>query len=202
MKRRRPSIFDWIERVYEDMERTFRELEPFRGRRQPARFRDPFEEMIRRLEEEVPEELREYVREEETEEGKVRKYGPFIYGFTYSHEPGKEPEFKEFGNVKPGPRGAEPSPGAKREPLTDVMDQKDHYEIIAEIPGVNKEDINLNASEREVSISAETDDRRYYKDVPLEENIDPPSAKASYKNGVLKITVEKKGRKGTEIKLE
>ncbi|GAH64265.1 unnamed protein product, partial [marine sediment metagenome] len=63
--------------------------------------RDPFEEMTKRLEEELPEEFKDFVTEEETPEGKVKRYGPFIYGFSYTKEPGKEPEIKEFGNIRP-----------------------------------------------------------------------------------------------------
>jgi hypothetical protein len=43
--------------------------------------------------------------------GVIRRYGPFFYGFSYTAEQGKEPVFREFGNIRPSYRGIEPSQG-------------------------------------------------------------------------------------------
>lgn len=211
-KRRRPSIFDMIEKY---MERMFDEVKGFsmpfgeepRGRRRrdiDEWLRDPFEEMMKKFEESTPEELKDFITEEETPEGKVRKYGPFIYGFSYTMEPGKEPEIKEFGNIRPGYRRIEPSPRGEREPLIDVMEQKDGYEVVAEMPGVEKEDLKLHAAEKSLEIKA-MGEKKYYKEVPFDVAIIPESAKATYKNGVLSVKVKKKEeekKKKTPISLD
>ena len=198
--RRRPSIFDILE--------GFTRGSSFeREESEEDWFRAPFEDMIRRFEEEIdempeeiPEEYRGLVTEEETPAGVSRRYGPFVYGFTCTAQPGKEPVFQEFGNIKPSYRGIEPSGG--REPLVDVMDDQDKYRIFVELPGVDKDKVKLDVAEESVRIRTE-DDKKFYKTIELDSSVDPDSAKASYKNGVLTVELAKKEtRKGKEVKVE
>jgi HSP20 family protein len=73
------------------------------------------------------------------------------------------------------------------------------------VPGVTKEDITLNATEDRLTISVDTPKRKYYKEVALPEKVDPKTAKASYKNGVLEVTLDKLERKpptGERIKID
>ena len=88
---KRPSIFD----AFENLTKGF----PF-GRDIEDWFQEPFQEMIKRFEESAPLEFKEFVKEEKTPTGVVRRYGPFVYGFSYTAEPGKEPVFQEFGNIQ------------------------------------------------------------------------------------------------------
>ncbi|MCW3129003.1 MAG: Hsp20/alpha crystallin family protein [Methanophagales archaeon] len=218
VERRRPSIFDLMEKYVERMFEEARRLplglpfeEEFARRRRRERepedieewLRDPFEEMMKRLEEELPEEFKDFVTEEETPEGKVRRYGPFIYGFSYTKEPGKEPEIKEFGNIRPSYRRIEPIPRGEREPLIDTIEQKDYYEVVAELPGVEKRDIKLHATEDSLEIRTENE-KRYYKEVHFDMPVKPETAKATYKNGVLSVRIAKKEgeKKKTTIPLK
>jgi HSP20 family protein len=140
------------------------------------------------------------VREERTPAGVVRRYGPFVYGFSYTAEPGKEPTFQEFGNLRPSYKGLEPSLG--REPLVDVMEEKDRYKIYVELPGVEKETIKVDVAESSVEIKTE-DERKYYKMIDLASPVDTEAPAASYKNGVLTLELEKKEkRKGKEVKID
>jgi HSP20 family protein len=194
-RRRYPSIFDIFESFWRGSPLERKEWT------EEEWFREPFEEMVRRFDEEsIPPEFQDFVSEEKTPAGIVRRYGPFVYGFSYTAEPGKEPIFREFGNIRPSHRGIEPSMG--REPLVDVMDEKDKYTIYAELPGVDKDKIKLDVAENSVEVKTE-DDKKYYKMVDLEASVDPESTKASYKNGVLTVELEKKEkRKGKDIKIE
>jgi HSP20 family protein len=196
--KRRLSIFD----VFENLTKGF----PF-GRGVEDWFQEPFEEMIKRLEESVPPEFKDLVKEEETPSGVVRRYGPFVYGFSYTAEPGKEPVFQEFGNIRPSYRRIEPS--KVREPLVDVMDEKDKYKIFVEMPGVDKDKVKLDVAENSIEVKTEDEKKYYkmidleYKMIDLESAIDPDSSKASYKNGVLTLELDKKEkRKGKEVKIE
>ncbi|NYT02091.1 MAG: Hsp20/alpha crystallin family protein [Methanosarcinales archaeon] len=192
--RRYPSIFD----AFENMFRGF----PFekKERFEEDWFKEPFEDLIKKFDETMPEEFAELVREEETPQGKVRRYGPFVYGFSYTAEPGKEPVFREFGNIKPSYRGIEASSG--REPMVDVMEEKDEFKIFVELPGVDKSNIKLDVADDSIEIKTD-DEKKFYKMVYLESTIDPDTTKASYNNGVLTLTVEKKEkRKGKEIKID
>lgn len=189
-----PSIFD----ILENFARGF----PFerKDRFEDDWFKEPFEDMIERFEESVPAEFKSFVREEDTPGGISRRYGPFVYGFSYTAEPGKEPIFQEFGNIKPSHRGIEPSQG--REPLIDVMSEKDRFRIFVELPGVDKDNVKLDVAEDSVEIKTE-DEKKFYKMIYLDSAVDPDSSKASYKNGILTLELEKKEkRKGKEIKIE
>ena len=189
-----PSIFD----IFDSLMKGF----PFEKKDKSGEewFRMPFDDLIKRFEESMPSDLGEFVKEEKTPYGISRRYGPFVYGFSYTAEQGKEPVFREFGNIKPSYRGIEPSQG--REPLVDVMDDKDKYRIFAELPGVEKDTIKLDVAEDSIEISTK-DDKKFYKMIPLESTINPDSAKASYKNGVLTVELEKSDkRKGKEITVE
>ncbi|MGD0952688.1 MAG: archaeal heat shock protein Hsp20 [Methanotrichaceae archaeon] len=189
--RRRPSIFDMLG----DFTKGF----PF-GRDLEDLFQEPFEKMIRRFDESVPPEFQDLVKEEETADGVVRRYGPFVYGFSYTAEPGKEPVFQEFGNVRPSSRGILPSQG--REPLADITDEKDKYKIFVELPGVDKDKVKVDVAEDSVEVKTD-DDKKFYKMIHLDSTVDPDSTKASYMNGVLTIELEKKEkRKGKEVKIE
>jgi HSP20 family protein len=213
-RRKKPSIFDllegYIERMTEEMKRMplpFEEELSRRMRRAPEDIeewlKDPFEEMLARIEEEMPEELTDFVTEEETPEGKVRRYGPFIYGLSYTKEPGKDPEIKEFGNIKPSYRRIVPAPGGEREPLIDVIDRKDAYEVVVELPGVEKKDIKLHATEDTLDIKA-GNGRKFSKEILFDMPVKPETAKATYKNGVLCVTIKRKNeqKEKTAISLE
>jgi HSP20 family protein len=189
-----PSIFD----IFESFTKGF----PFerKERFEDDWFKEPFESMIQRFEESMPSEFNELVREEKTPYGVSRRYGPFVYGFSYTAEPGKEPIFQEFGNIKPSHRGIEPSEG--REPLVDVMSEKDKFKVFVELPGVEKEKVKLDVADDSVEIKTD-DEKKFYKMIYLDSTIDPDSAKASYKNGILTLELDKKEkRKGKEVKID
>lgn len=92
---------------------------------------------------------------------------------------------------------------------TDVIDQGDHYEIQAELPGFNKEDINIDLKNDMLTISASHQEdssdkekgkkyvrkeRRYssYSRSFHVEGLQPSDIDASYNNGILEIKFPKK----------
>ena len=80
------------------------------------------------------------------------------------------------------------------EPLVDVLDEEEVV-VVAELSGVEKEDISLYASKDGLTISVDTPQRKYQKELPLPEEVDPKPVKASYKNGVLAIRFKKKSKR-------
>lgn len=188
--KKRPSIFD----IFENFTKGF----PFE-RDMEDLFHEPFEGMIKKFEDSMPSDFEDFVKEEKTPSGIIKRYGPFVYGFSYTAQSGKEPIFQEFGNIRPSRRGIEPSLG--REPLVDIMDEKEKYKIFVELPGVDKDNVKLDVAEDRVEIKT-IDDKKYYKMINLESSIDADSTKASYKNGVLTLELDKKARrKGKEVKI-
>jgi HSP20 family protein len=80
----------------------------------------------------------------------------------------------------------------EREPLVDVLEQEKTVSIIAELPGVEKSDIQLHTTETTLTLSVNTPQRKYYKQITLPTTVDPKKAQSRYKNGVLKVTMQKR----------
>ena len=157
---------------------------------------------IRRIIEDMEREMEFMEREMERllREAKPGR-GPYVYGFSLTVGPDGRPVFRTFGNV-PRVTGEE----GYRTPFVDVIHDREAGEIkvIAEIPGVSKEDIKVRASEDRVEISAERGERRYRASVDLPAEVDVESARATYNNGVLEVTFKTKEKKrpGREIAVE
>ncbi len=166
------------------------------------------EEMFRKMQESKPKSL---VREEKLPDGSiVRRMGPFVYGYSISMGPDGKPVIREFGNVKAskptafGPQRPRFNLKEEREPLVDLIEEKDTFKVVAEVPGVEKEDIDLNATENSLTISIYNKARRYYKEVEFPSTVNPESVKASYRNGVLEVSLTKRETKpkGHKIKID
>ncbi|MFW6110510.1 MAG: archaeal heat shock protein Hsp20 [Thermoproteota archaeon] len=172
--------------LFGDMDDVFREMEAMMGRE--------FEDLSER----APEDL---VRERTRPDGtKVRSWGPFVYGYSVSMGPDRKPQVREFGNIRPESRMGKPSINVKkeREPLVDIIDEDGELRVMAEVPGVSKEDIQLRGTEKTLTISVDTEERKYRKKVELPAKINLKEAKSSYNNGVLEITLPKKGEEKPE----
>lgn len=162
-----------------------------------------FEEMFRDVEKKFPSEL---VRERKLPDGTtIREAGPFIYGYSVTIGPDGKPEIREFGNIKPQERGRPRFEITdKREPLVDVVDEDERIRIVAELPGVDKEQIKLDIANGKLQISVEGD-RKYFKSVDLPAKVDPDQTKATYKNGILEVILSKvkpATKAGKSIKVE
>ncbi|MEM4057998.1 MAG: Hsp20/alpha crystallin family protein, partial [Thermoplasmata archaeon] len=92
----------------------------------------------------------------------------FVYGFTFKMGPDGKPEFQEFGNV---PKGYGPKQLEYREPLTDVTEDDKNIYITVELPGIEKENIDIQLNEQSVVIDVNTPDRKYHKEVELSAKI-------------------------------
>ena len=129
--------------------------------------------------------------------------GPYYYGYTMTIGPDGKPIVKEYGNVKPGLL-----PGSDtRDPVVDtVVDEKEKtVKLIAEMPGVEKSNINVTIEENIVKIKAEQDKKKYHSQVPLQIKVDENSVKASYKNGILEVTLkilEEEKPRGKKVEVE
>ncbi|MEM3162200.1 MAG: archaeal heat shock protein Hsp20 [Candidatus Bathyarchaeia archaeon] len=185
-RRRFPFFGSWF---FEDIDRMFREMEK------------AMEEEFKIFTSKVP---KDYVRERKLPDGSiVRELGPFVYGYSIKIGPDGKPEIREFGNVKPGKFG--PRVKEEREPLVDIVETDKEIHIVAELPGVEKEDIKLHGTEDTLTISVETPQRKYYKEIKLPAKVKIKEAKTQYKNGVLEVIMPKmeEGKpKGEPIKIE
>ena len=131
---------------------------------------------------------------------------PYYYGYQVTIGPDGKPHVREFGNIRPSAKGLIEQTGV-RAPLVDTaLDEKQNtLKITAEMPGVNKEDVKIDVSDKYVSIHAEKGEKKYHADIPVDVELDDVSAKATYSNGILELKIKLKQAqksKGKEIRVE
>lgn len=100
----------------------------------------------------------------------------------------------------------------------DIQEDEEEVKIIADMPGVEKENINLKADGDGVSITAEHEAdikeenekyvrrersrKTYQRTVHWPVEVDPESVTANYENGVLEITADKEDTPSHNIDIE
>jgi HSP20 family protein len=138
--------------------------------------------------------------------GEMASTGPVYYGYSVTTGPDGKPHVREFGNVKPTRQGTFEL--GSREPFVDsVIDDKENkLKIIAEMPGVQREDIKLEVLEDKLIIRAEHGDRKYETSVPINAKVETSTASATYNNGVLEVSMKLKDQppkpKGFSIRVD
>ena len=162
-----------------------------------------FEEIFNDIQTNVPNDM---LKERDLPDGsRVQEMGPFIYGYSVSLGPDGKPLIREFGNIKPSLTGKNPLElSDKIEPLIDIFEEKDNVKVIAELPGIEKNDINLELEGRILIISVNSS-RKYYKKIELPTEVDATQTRAIYKNGILEVTIKKVNlgeSKGKRIKID
>jgi len=131
---------------------------------------------------------------------------PFIRGFNVRFGPDGKPRIEDFGN-KPikSPKGTS-TISDEREPLTDIIEGESDIAITIEVPGVEKNNIDLNVKEDMLEIKVDAPNRKYRKVVNLPNKVKPKSTRATYKNGILDIVLDKKenkkGGSGYKVSIE
>jgi HSP20 family protein len=118
-----------------------------------------------------------------------------VYGYSLRIGPDGKPHFREFGNVKP-PRNVLPeqmrdveAEGPKgREPLVDMFPCGDKTLVVAELPGVDENDIRISLSKKTLEIKVDSGERKYYKKFELPKEFKKSKMKKKYNNGVLELT--------------
>lgn len=120
---------------------------------------------------------------------------PFVYGFSISQRPGEEPEINEFGSMLSPDEGRftrQQMRVDERKPFIDVCEIDGNIHVTAELPGIEKEEIELRATEDSLNLVAVGEEQKYDESIKLPATVDPDSGKATYRNGVLEVVLEKK----------
>jgi len=101
----------------------------------------------------------------------------------------------------------------------DVQETEQAYEVQADMPGVNKDDIKVAVEGRQVSLSAQAEQQeqqeqdgrlwqerhcgQWYRSFTLPQEVDESLAQARYADGVLHLTLPKKaGAGGTRLAIQ
>ncbi|MBD3368973.1 Hsp20 family protein [Candidatus Fermentibacteria bacterium] len=135
-----------------------------------------------------------------------RLFDNFLYGFGQRSSPSREVAW-----------------GRDFRPNVDVAETDGEVKVSAELPGMTEDDIDVEVDEEKVTISGEkmqqTEEEeggRYWREssygsflrqIPLPSSIEVDNARASFKNGVLQVTLpkleeEKTSRRKIEVSSE
>lgn len=106
---------------------------------------------------------------------------------------------KQIGEIDASELSLEPEPGIHTaesrviEPYTEINDFDNSYEIIVEVPGINKDDIilSLNEVERKITFSARNYLKHYLKHIYLPFNISLEDYNLEVNNGIATLKFRK-----------
>lgn len=114
--------------------------------------------------------------------------GDFSFGGArFTRGPDDEGSFETFGDWNAG--GAAPQEGSTAH--VDVMKDDEEVRVVADLPGVEKEDIDLKVAGDRLHIQASNEDRSYDEVAQLPVDVDEDSGGASYNNGVLQVSFDR-----------
>ena len=120
---------------------------------------------------------------------------PFVHGFKINVGPDGKPHIEDFGNKQiKSPKG-ESIISEEREPLTDIIEGDNDVAVTVEMPGVEKNDVDLNVTNDELEINVDTPQRKYHKKLALPCGVVPNTTTATYKNGILDVVMKRKDKK-------
>jgi HSP20 family protein len=111
-----------------------------------------------------------------------------IYGFTVKVGLGDDrPRVEPFGNIRKDRESGHTVVQEVREPAVDVFEEEDHVLVVAEMPGVSVEDVQITVEDDLLTISAERGDKKYRKEVLLPASFARDKTQVACNNGVVEI---------------
>ena len=125
------------------------------------------------------------------------------YGYRMVKVPGREPVIEQWGDVPEGfgpmlgtggpgeaPEGAGEQAGEK-DPMLDINETDSEVMVTMELPGFRKEGIELYLNGNSLVVKASSEERKAEKVIPLPAAVDGESIRATYRNGVLDVSMKK-----------
>jgi len=122
----------------------------------------------------------------------------------------------EFNLARPGRTGVG---GAILTPAVDIIDEKENIKVCADLPGMNKDEIEVTVENNVLTIKGEKKEERetkekgyvrseryygaFHRSFTLPSGVDTNKVNANYKEGVLEITLPKReDAKTRQIKVD
>jgi HSP20 family protein len=140
-----------------------------------------FERMIRQIERMIRNSIRESSR------NKNRNDDSFVHGFNVKIDSEGNARIKEFN----GYPGHNKKYKTEREPVVDVIEDKNDVSVTIEIPGVKKEDVDLNVVDNIFEIKLSNPLNRFHKKIALPCKVKPETTEAVFNNGLLDVVIKK-----------
>jgi HSP20 family protein len=133
---------------------------------------------------------KEYIKERKLPDGStVKELGPFVHSYSMKIGSDDKTSIQGFGNLKKALDDTEVK--EEREPLIDVVNNAEEIRVVVELLGVEKTDIKLYGTDDSLTISVDTPQYKYYKEIGLPSKIRTKEARSTYKNGVLEVIIPK-----------
>ena len=141
-------------------------------------------------------------------------FNPFSLMRRFSED--MEQLFDEFGFGRPAPRGFDQM--AAWTPQVEVLQRDKELVIRAELPGINKDNVKVELRDDSIVLSGERQEERkeeregflrtersygsFYRELPLPPGVDTSKATATFRDGVLEITMPSSEGEGRVRQLE
>jgi len=119
----------------------------------------------------------------------IKKGMKGVFGFTINSAGGGSPTVETFGNIKKTPAG--PKVDEEREPITDIFNEEKEIVIIAEMPGIEENEIVIDLKGDILEIAATGKNRTYRKELLLPVKAVKKNLKHKFTNGILEIRITK-----------
>jgi HSP20 family protein len=111
-----------------------------------------------------------------------------MYGFTVKMGLGDDrPRVEPFGNIRKDRESGHAVVQEVREPVVDIFEEEGHVLVVAEMPGICVEDVQIAVQDDLLTITAERGDKKYRKEVLLPGSFVREKMQVSCNNGVVEI---------------
>jgi HSP20 family protein len=91
-----------------------------------------------------------------------------------------------------GQNRSQPKNNTVVHPLVDVFENESGFLLIADLPGVTKDALEITANSNQLEILAETDSLEYRRSFALGDDVDLEAVEAKLENGELRIHLPKR----------
>ncbi len=111
-----------------------------------------------------------------------------IYGFTVKVGLGDDrPRIEPFGNIRKDRQSGRSVVQEVREPVVDVFEEEDHVLVVAEMPGIRVEEVEIAVEDDLLTITAAHGDKQYRKELLLPSALLREKMQVTCNNGVVEI---------------
>ncbi len=136
------------------------------------------------------------------------------YGYRMVKIPGQEPIIEQWGDmpewgspmIGTGKRAPTPeSVGGRpdeKDPMLDINETDSEVMVTMELPGFKKDGIELYLNGNSLAVKASSEEREAEKVIPLPAAVDEESIRATYRNGVLDVSMKKSDAGMKKIDIE
>ena len=123
-------------------------------------------------------------------------------GFSIRVGPDGKPKIREINRGQSLPEDADFDEEDDFEPLIDFLEEEKVLVVLAQLPGISKDDIDLRVTDNCLTLTVDAEDFEWYDELKLPTKVNPKSARASYKNGVLEVKMEKSKKIDNKISIK